>query len=242
MRVVAIIQQRLGSTRLPGKSLLPLAGKPLTARLMERVRRAKSLDMIVVAAPKEPDALQLQEVVLNFAKDHHLVYGQECAYYLFGHLAVADLVGRYHCSAQASQADLIVRIPGDNPLVEPEAIDDAVMRYLKTPTVFCSNTILRVQDQYVDGLGVEVFSATRIKMLDELLAPDDPRREHVHQYFHEHGLGPFVPENREVLRLDVNNRKDYEFVASIYEALYPDNPTFGITEILRYLKQKEVPV
>src|SRR5207245_1304031 len=132
------------------------------------------------------------------------------------------------------------RIPGDNPLVEPDSIDDAVMRYLKTPTVFSSNTILWVEGQYVDGLGAEVFSITRLKMLNELLTPNDPWREHVHQYFHEHGLSPFVPENREVLRLDVNNRKDYEFVASIYEALYPDNPTFGVRDILRYLKQKEV--
>src|SRR5262245_40545029 len=112
-RVVAIIQARLDSTRLPNKVLLPLAGKSMLQNVIERVKRAKNLDRVIVATTGIVN--RLGEICFECKVPAADWYGDE-----------NDLIGRYSWCARAYRADYVVRIGADNPCVEPEAIDSLV--------------------------------------------------------------------------------------------------------------------
>lgn len=223
MKVVAILQARMGSTRLPGKMLFDLAGAPLVQRVLERVTRAKMIDDIVLAVPSK-DAATFAPIANRLA-------------WLYGYaLDENDLVGRYLAAAQAHEADIIVRIPCDNPCIEPSVIDEAIAAYLADPFVYYSNTTAHVGEQAIDGLGAEVVSMSRLHWLDQRTRGQAEWREHPHRYFEHCGLLQLPKAD---LRLDVNEMKDYLFIKDIYDALYPTNPSFTIHDILAYLDTKK---
>jgi spore coat polysaccharide biosynthesis protein SpsF len=232
LRVVAIIQARVNSTRLPRKVLLPLCGKPMLQHIIDRVWRATRVDQVLTAVPD---------------KDFDAIFNEMRVASLYPYLRDEnDLVGRYLAAAELSNADIVVRVCADNPCIQPEYIDAAVENYLEVPRIFFSNTVNRIcGDRYigpvVDGLGCEVLSLSRLKWLDQRTRGNAKWREHPHMFFEEYlQLGSYWeidPERKPDLRLDVNDLKDYEFIKDIYEHCYPQNPNFGITEILAYLKE-----
>jgi spore coat polysaccharide biosynthesis protein SpsF len=226
-KVILIMQARMGSTRLPGKSMMPLAGEPLIMRIIERVKRCKRLDLIVLATTQKPQDSPLCEIA------------EQCGIEVFRG-SENDLVDRYYQAAKKFQADYIVRLPADNPVVEPAEIDRIVDHHLRSDDDFSANTHNILNNQYPDGLGAEVFSTQKLKEVWE--STTDPRnREHPHTYFYEHpekyriGTVKCPKEfRRPDLVLDVNTQEEYEFVASIYDTLYPKNPNFHITEIIKW--------
>lgn len=250
MKVVAILQARMHSTRLPGKMLLPLAGVPLVQRVIERVQRAKLLNETVLAIPLRdwPAFRHLQNSV-----EIYCYPGPE-----------DDLVARYLCAAECYGADLIVRIPCDNPCVQGEYIDQAITEYLDATYVFYSNTteLVSLPDKkptkytsgksarWVDGIGCEVFSMSRLKWLEAKTNGQPQYREHPHKLFYDiqndddlegyTGIHVNQIDPEDLLRLDVNTQADYDFISDIYNALYPTNPQFTITDILSYLDNKTV--
>lgn len=201
MRVVAILQARMSSTRLPGKVMLPLAGKPMVQNIIERVQRAKWVNEVVLAPP-ECDRAAFQDF-------------NEVSYYAVG-VDENDLVGRYLSVAIASEADLIVRVPCDNPCVDPAVIDQSIELYFDAsdPISFFTSTVWEVKGVNVDGVGCEVFSISTLKWLDRKTQGQARWREHPHAYFYDRGL---VPNEETDLRLDVNTRVDYAFVKRIYD-------------------------
>src|SRR3989304_808052 len=191
---VCIIQSRSGSTRLPGKILLPICGKPMLWHLIERVKRCKLIEQIVVAIPLHDESYRSIYKVTD-----------ECGINLFPYRGkTADLVSRHLAAAKKFDADTIIRIPGDNPLIESS----------------------------------EVYSMELLKWIDDN-AKDKEHREHPHKICYEKDMVKTIPcpddIRRPDLRLDVNIQKDYEFVSSIYEALYPGNYEFGIRDIIAFL-------
>jgi spore coat polysaccharide biosynthesis protein SpsF len=227
LKVVAILQQRMGSTRLPGKALLPLAGKSMTQNIIERVQRAKRIDQVVLAVPNmDAEA---------FASMPCRIHSPVCA--------EDDLVGRYLITAQRCHADLIVRIPCDNPCVQPEYIDEAIEKYLGRPQVYVSTMYRHVKDRvYVDGVGAEVFSMSRLQWLDQATKGQALYREHPHKLFDDQNLIDGMEQFRKyadwdkVIRLDVNTREDYEFINGIYEMFGHNN--FHVNDVLAYLESK----
>jgi len=231
MRVVAIIQARMGSTRLPGKVMMELGGKPLLQNVIERVSRAKLVDAVVVACPTE-DWRQFK----NFFDSGTFCVGYEGE--------ENDLVGRYYYTAKAFQADLIVRVCADNPLVEPGEIDRLIEYYsrhqIMTEGWLCQNAT-PFANGYPDGIGAEIYSIKQLEWLNEQNEhPFD--REHPHSYFHYTGNvhGPSCPPEfaRPDLRLDVNTQEDLDYIRDIY-AQFPDN-TFHIVDVIKYLNAKDV--
>src|ERR1700752_5383593 len=109
-RTVLVLQVRMGSTRLPGKSMMDLAGAPLICRILERVKRCEMLDEIVLATTQKPQDDVLEQMGRKY--DVAVFRGSE-----------NDLVDRYYQAAKAHNADLIVRFPADNPVPEPAEID-----------------------------------------------------------------------------------------------------------------------
>jgi spore coat polysaccharide biosynthesis protein SpsF len=227
MKVVAILQQRMGSKRLPGKALLPLAGKPMTENIIERVQRARRVDQVVLAVP----ATDLEAFAhMPCRVDAPLVDEN-------------DLVSRYLITAQLCHADLIVRIPCDNPCVQPEYIDEAIEKYLGRPQVYVSTMYRHVKDRvYVDGVGAEVFSMSRLQWLDQATKGQALYREHPHKLFDDQNLIDGMEQFRKyadwdkVIRLDVNTREDYEFISGIYEMFGHNN--FHVNDVLAYLESK----
>jgi spore coat polysaccharide biosynthesis protein SpsF len=201
--------------------LLPLAGAPLVQRVLERVARSKRLDTVVLAIPSRDFDAFAPLATLTRA-------------WLYPYLGDdADLVGRYLSAATVFDADLIVRIPCDNPCIEPQFIDQAIDTYLKSNTVFHSTTTVNINGQWIDGLGAEVFSLSRLKILDLVTKGQPAYREHPHRYFQYVLPAPD-------LSLDVDTQEDYDFIADIYDHCYPQNEQFTIHDILAYLETKKV--
>lgn len=215
MRTVAILQARLGSTRLPNKVLLPLAGKSMLWNIVERVSRATKLHRVVVAVPTD-DWGTMQALALP------------CP--LYWHDDEHDLVGRYVAAAEAFNADLIVRIPCDNPCVDPACIDEAIAAYLNDPFVYYSNTTALIGDVAVDGVGAEVLSRSRLHWLDQRTRGNPVWREHPHKYVEECGL---LRLPHATVRLDVNTNADYEFIKTIYDHF--GHNRFTSEEVLAFL-------
>jgi spore coat polysaccharide biosynthesis protein SpsF len=234
-----ILQARMGSTRLPGKSMMPLAGAPLVGRILERVIRCRRLDEIVLATTAKAEDDPLAELASRYGV--RSFRGAE-----------NDLVDRYYQAALAHNAWTVVRLPADNPLPEPGEIDKIVEYHLRGGNEFSSNLSQVFENGYPDGIGAEVFN---LDVLEEVWreTTDPYRREHPHLNFFDYGtqqpaasgryrvgtlLCP-VEFARPDLVLDVNTADQYRLMSELYQALYPDNPQFGIRDIIRWWDARE---
>jgi len=166
-KVVAIIQARMGSTRLPGKVTMEIAGKPMLQRVIERVQRAKTVDQVIVAVPESDDTVGMSTLC---PVGVHLCYGSE-----------HDVLERYDQAARENNADIIVRITSDCPLIDPDVIDEVVGKFLQYSPDYASNTMER---SYPRGLDVEVFSRAALERAAKEAGPGD--REHVTPYMLRH--------------------------------------------------------
>ncbi len=214
MRTVAVIQARMGSSRLPGKSMLCLRGRPLIDWVVERTRRASLLDEVVVACPDtrldDPLAFHLSELRVR------VVRGAE-----------EDVLGRFVLAARETKADQVVRICADNPFVWWEAIDRLV-RFHAESGADCSYNHIPKGNLWPDGLGAEIVSADLLGQL-AAKAKDPSEREHCLNYLWNHredyAMATFDPEEqwlrRPDIRLDVDTLEDFvnvsELTASLFE-------------------------
>lgn len=244
MKTVCIVQSRMGSTRLLGKAMLPLAGKSMTQNILERVKRASKLDEVVLAFPHTGT-----DADTTFA-DLALRCG--CGYYRGTGIDENDLVGRYLAAAKCFNADIVVRVPGDNPCVQAEYIDKAVEFYFSHAVPFvtnagCSWIPRNGSALQVDGLGAEVLSVSRLQWLDKITVGNTELREHPHLWFERNQEAWLTERGTDVgwncwldtVRLDVNDSKDYEFIKMIYDHF--GHNRFTVEEVLGYLDSK-VPV
>ncbi len=243
MKVVAIIQARMGSTRLPGKVLMDLAGEPMLARVVNRTRRAAMLDEVVVATTTQP----ADEAIVRLCVERRwsCFRGSE-----------DDVRDRYYQAAVAHQADVIVRITSDCPLIEPVLVDRVVQEYLaKQPSVdYVSNDIPR--PTFPRGLDVEVFSTTVLKRACR--EDHNPAgREHVTHYIRRNPAlfrlaGVTNDLDLSHLRWTVDTEEDLAFARLIFDSfshnlfswkdvlsLLVDHPEW--VELNRHVRQKTVP-
>ena len=235
-KIVLIIQARMSSTRLPGKSMMPLLDKPLVYRMVERLKKCKKLDEIVIATSDQPE----DEVLVALAKELQVSYFK-------GNLL--DVRDRYLKAAEKSNADFIIRIPADNPIPDWNEIDKLVDFHLENnPQGFSSNLAQVNNSEYLDGIGAEIFST---KLLQEAVASSnsDIVKEHVHRNFFDYSTqtpvdsswcpvaSPKAPEElrRPDIILDVNTMDDYTKIKRIYEHLYPQNPNFTTVDVINFI-------
>lgn len=228
MKTVITIEARMRSSRLPGKVLLPILGQPMLARMIERLRRVRGADGIVVATT-----------------DHD---ADDAIAALAGRLGVAcfrgseeDVLDRVLRAAWSVEADLIVETTADCPLIDPAVIDQLLASFHANQVDYCSNVLT---PSYPRGLDAQVFPAA---ILAEVASrTNDPAdREHVSLYIYEHpetyrllSLASGLPPEAAELRLTVDTPDDYALVTEIYEALYPVDPAFGLAAILDLFRRR----
>ncbi len=222
---VAIVQARMGSTRLPGKMLIDIQGKPLLAHVIDRIREARLIDGIVIATTGN----EKDRVIIDFARSRGIAYyvGSE-----------DDVLDRFYRAAREHSAGTIIRITPDDPFKDPEVIDKVAGCYLsyKGQVDYVSNTI---KPTYPEGLDVEVFSFKALeKAWQEASAPSE--REHVTPYIWNHpGIFRLVNvENEEDLshlRWTLDTEADLKFTREIYARLY-HGQVFLMNDILALLR------
>jgi spore coat polysaccharide biosynthesis protein SpsF len=225
--ITAILQVRVSSTRLPGKVLMPILGRPMLGRQIERVRRSQQLQGLLVATSVDPSD---DPIVTLCEKEGVEVYRG----------ALDDVLDRFYQAARSKKVDPIVRLTGDCPLLDPPLIDQMIIQYNRGGSYdYLSNTL---DPTFPDGLDVEIirFSALE-KSWMEATRPSE--REHVTAYVHQHPdrfrLGSFKnPIDLSHLRWTVDEAADFELVRKIYEALYPSNPAFSTQDILTLLDSR----
>ena len=229
-KIVGIIEARMSSSRLPGKVMKKILGKPLLELLIERLKRAKMLDIIVVATSTNPE----DKIISDLAKK----LGVKCYRGSLG-----DVLSRIIEAAKSVKGDIIVEITGDCPLVDPEIVDKMVNTYLNSEADYVSNVL---EATYPAGMDVQVFS---VKILEEIskLTNTPEEREHGSWLIYKNPektrfkllnvKGPkelFYPH----LRLMVDYIEDFELISNIFEKLYPSNPNFNTYDIINLLENK----
>ena len=227
-KVVVIIQARMGSTRLLGKILKDIAGKPMLAHVIERLKNAKLVDEIVIATTRQEE----DRTILKFADKSRVKSFAGSG---------EDVLDRYYQAAKKYQADVVVRITSDCPLIDPDVVDQVIVFYLKNKSTvgYVSNSLKR---SYPRGLDTEVFPFEVLKRAWQE-ANKPYQREHVTPYIYQH---PEIfhlanVENNEDLsymRWTVDEERDLEFVREVYKRLYKEGEIFLMEDILTLLRKE----
>lgn len=222
---LALIQARMGSSRFPGKVLEDLSGHPVLWQVVNRVRKARSLDKVVVATTTE----SIDDPIARFCEQEGIACfrGSE-----------PDVLDRFYRAAKANAADVVVRITADCPLIDPAVIDKVVARYERGDCDYASNAM---RYTYPDGLDTEVFSFVALERAWHE-ARKASEREHVTPYlrtdaFRTANVESETPVSPAQYRWTVDHPQDLQFVRKVYEA-FSANGDFGFREVFDLLKER----
>lgn len=230
-KVVAIVQARMGSTRLPGKSIIKLRGKPIIEHVLCRVRRAQTLTEVILATSD-----QSQDDVLCDVADRLGVP-------VFRGLE-DDVLKRYVLAAQKFGADVVVRVCADNPLVAPEEVDRIVRHHLRTGADYSFNHRPALNNQYPDGLGAEVVNLEVLETIDRQTV-EPTHREHVTAYIWDH-LSDFHVETLVApaaiagpdIKLDVDTQADLARLELLCSEAPDDIEAWEAADIVRTYRRR----
>lgn len=230
MRVGAIIQSRISSSRLPGKVLLKLpfhSEITILEQVIRRLKRVKAIDDIIIATTEK----QVDDPIISIAE-------KENAKWFRG--SEEDVLARYYGAAKGANLDLVVRITSDCPGIDPYFVENAVIKHLESQVDYTQNSL----KSFPRGLDTEVFG---MNILEEAFfnAKDPYDREHVTPYFYQ-GPKPYRVQritaedglNRPDLRLTVDTYSDYALLCCIYDELYPTNHFFSLKDIVNLISKK----
>jgi spore coat polysaccharide biosynthesis protein SpsF len=220
--IAAILQARMGSSRLPGKVLLDLHGKPVLWHVINRVSQSTRLDQVIVATTNTPE----DDAIVRFCERD----GFPCF-----RGSENDVLDRFYQCAKKFGITHIVRVTADCPLHDPHIIDYAIDEYLKGGYDYVTNTL---EYTYPDGLDVEVFSFEALESAWKN-AHLGSEREHVtpnirnSPRFRKKNVA--APEKYPLYRLTLDNREDYRFISAIFSGIGKD--AFGLDEVVTYINK-----
>ncbi len=228
MNIVVIIQARMGSSRLRGKVLADISGKPMLWHIVNRLYKCVFVNKVVVATSNEAQDDAIADLCGNYLID--VFRGSE-----------KDVLKRYYDTAVKYGADVVVRITGDCPLIDPRITDTVISAYMNNTVDYAgaSNTIKR---SYPRGLDTEVISFSSLEKCHRLA--DKPyEREHVTIFLYEHPdeFRMYSVENDRdfsSLRWTVDEEEDLRLVTDIYKRLFKKDNIFYMEDIIRILEKE----
>lgn len=226
--IVVVCQARMGSTRLPGKVMLPLAGAPLLERFMDRVLRSQRAHAVVVATTlRSEDGAIVKHCDIkgwNWYRGH-----------------TTDLLDRTYHAALTHGADIVVKVPSDCPLIDPDIIDAVIDRFLERyPDIDYTSNLHPAT--WPDGNDVEVMSIDAIRRaFVNAKAPHE--REHATPWLWDGNdqircanvINPAGVDHSMIYRWTIDYQEDYKLIRTVYQSLFEYNPEFTYSDILEYL-------
>lgn len=209
MIIAAIIQARMGSSRLPGKSLVDISGQPLLKHIVDRAKAAKTVSLVMVATTVDPSDDQIEDACKSWNVPVYRGSGE-------------DVLDRYYEAAKSCSAEVVVRITADDPFKDPEVIDLIVSSLLEKPAAdYASNTM---EPTYPEGLDVEAmtFKALERAWSEAKLGSE---REHVTPYIWKHPdcftlVSVKQDQDESKMRWTLDYPEDLEFARAVYQELY----------------------
>jgi spore coat polysaccharide biosynthesis protein SpsF len=225
-RVVLIILARQGSSRLPGKALADVVGKPMIAHIIERARKADGIDDVIVATTGNPE-------------DEPLLAAARAAGAQAFAGSTEDVLDRTYQAARAFNASAVVHIGGDCPFADPQIVERALTIYFAQRLDYVSNTLVQT---FPSGMDVQVFSRSALaRSWEEARMPTD--RRHLSSYIHRHREKFHVQTfengvNLAAMRWTLDYPEDLAFVREVYRHLYREGEIFHQRDILRLLEER----
>jgi spore coat polysaccharide biosynthesis protein SpsF len=230
-KVVIVVQARMSSTRLPGKVMMPILGKSLLARMIERLKMIRHEVLIVIAATENPgdDVLEQEAAELNVP-------------FFRGNLN--NLIDRHYQCAKKYNANVVLKIPSDCPLIDPRIVDEVLDFYFANPGKYDYVSNLHPAS-WPDGNDVEIMTMDCLERAWKNAAPG-MQQEHTTPYIWENpdkfSIGSVIWDKgldySMSHRFTIDYADDYEFIKRIFEELYPAKPDFSCDDILQLLENK----
>ncbi len=226
-KVVAVVQARMGSTRLPGKVMLDLDGKPVIERVIERLERCKLLDAIVIATTPSSDE------IIDWCCENKIkfIIGSE-----------DDVLGRVAHASRRMKADVIVDITADCPLIDPEVVDQCIGILINEGKVHVTNTVVRT---FPDGFDVQVYTLEILEKINEIVTDKNHRKhtgwniDHYLCLLKELVVNVLVEDqkyNEPEMRVTLDTEEDYLLIQTIFETFRGKN--FGYKDVIDLLRER----
>jgi len=226
MNVLAVLQARMSSRRLPGKVLEPVLGEAMLLRQVERLRRARALDDLVVATSSDPSDDRLADLCTGHGIAVHRG-------------SLDDVLARVVDAAAFRDPGAVVRLTADCPLADPDVIDRVIAAFRDNAVDYAGNID---PPTWPDGLDVEVIRyEALVEVARRAQLPDE--REHVTLFLRRHperhaSVNVATETDRSHMRWTVDRPDDLAFVRAVYERLYPEQPDFRLDDILALLERE----
>ncbi len=231
LKIVCTIEARMNASRLPGKMMLPLAGKPVIERVIDRIRPSKYVDEIIVASTEHP-------------LDDLLEYACKLSKCLCYRGSEEDVMSRVLEAAETVDGDLIVEINGDCPMIDPRHIDQVIAAFFSGEFDYASN-LTALGSGFPDGMDVQVFPVSILREVSGYIT-DPVARSHVSYPIYSqperyrcvtcHAEGDLVwPE----LELLLDEKDDYILLDTLYRRLTENSSAFTAEDVVRYLRQHQ---
>ncbi len=227
-KIVSIIEARMRSTRLPGKVMKPILDEPMLYRMIERLKCSVQLDDIWIATTDHESCKPIVDLAACMGVG--CFEGSE-----------DDVLDRVLKTAETAEADIIVELTGDCPLLDHRVVDRVIEIFVKNKVDYCSNAL---QEDYTGGMDVQVFTTAILQEVAQLTS-DPVDREHVSLYIYEHAdhykildIKDDPSSNLNGIRLTVDTDADFQLVTKIFEELYHKDPIFSLDDIFCLFQQK----
>ena len=229
-KISCIVQARVNSKRLPGKILMPVFGKSLLQHLLERLKRLKTIDDLIVATTKH----KLDDQTAKIAKliNVKIYRGDE-----------HNVLKRYYDCAKINRSSVIIRVTADCPLIDIKYINELLKIFLKNDYDYLSNLDL---NYLPDGFHCEIFNFRSLEKAQKL-AKSKFDREHVTSFLWSnpkifsihHYCGKKLKNHSKDIRLTLDYHEDYILIKEVFEKLYKKNKFFSLVEITAFLKKNK---
>lgn len=225
LNIVCVVQARMSSSRLPSKMMMSLSGRPVIEQVFRQLSFSKKINICVLATSVDSSDNELYQWAVR----------NEIPCYRG---SLDDVLDRYYGAVKNFDADIIVRITGDCPLIDPEIIDKVIELHLRSGNDYTSNAN---PPTFPDGYDTEVFSFASLEKAwkDAKLVSE---REHVTPYLKKHSeifkLGNYASEKDfSGFRTTLDNKEDYKLISAIYEKLYKENDFIRLENVVKFLSE-----